>query len=1536
MKFDIEKLISGINPAWTNLEKALYIYVELEKTTKDMNSKEVAETYKQAMDMLDIPCKVINGLEKNAWNEIMIDGQFYPLDLSWDIDYFNSKDSNGKIGVCNFLVNKNFYEYPGHSSEMEKPKYEEKKPITTEQIEKALNIITGNYEDVEVLDEPAPELKSKELKGILESYKEEEQKLQKTEQSPEVKIALSDANTEDLKSDIKTIGRYYPQMLRNVVIENKTSAHIDMQDVVDEIYKAKTSLARTKESQIPMSITISSDNVEDFDLDFSAAPAISVNESMPLNEVAARQAIVLKNTSGNTIKLPEISDKISKNITSVAFDGFDLQELDLTKTNVESIKISSELTKNLGAVQGINGVEEVTISRVPDDEFDDYIKNIYPTSRNLHDLQIDHQHLHNRKIFDELAVNPDLARLIISSSELNKLDGLDKFNGRLGQLGLFANDLEVSDLPTLNAFRENNPYLEIYTNANKKIRDEINKYISQISDESCEYIYNRIVKSGDHDISHKKIEAIDRLMWNMGDIPYYVKDAKILRDKLNITRNPMMLENESEINSINFDEDYLKDGTLLLSKSQLDALLNSGKVIPQNIMVKIDNVSELSSDEIKDYNQKFSDKGMHLTGVQFFDEKIDNTHTQIDRYSLSEYVYIRDTLDLVVDGISSVEPDINKFATVYTRLADSIAYNHAAVKHKDRASDLYYAEKRNSSRNLLDGLIDGECVCAGYADILRNALALVDIDCRLVSGLADKSRPNSGHAWNQVAIVDSNGHKKWYNTDLTWDRQKDDIMGQRKNFDHMLRGKNYRSFRNRKIETKDVENVELTDFDRDELRKALVQAKQRSFDFSKNREAIDIPADPTISIDVDEDKIKDEFKRRTDDMFAKYYGNKDYQAEYKVRAERYRANEVEATDGGYSYKTIADYAEKEEDERFLILGEYKERLERMSRYQAGDTTVYTGTQAQIDAAYKEDRQYVETRNNTFNQHANTQKDLATLGKYGEKMPYIPKQKGVVRNIGRAAANTGIFVRNVFTPVYRGIGKFVAKPIHRLVTGGKDASPYRNNPFHRMVARRDYFLEAAQERDMLETQDKMLNSSDPSTVKPVNHPIRNSLESRFKAIFSVKKGNEAVLRAGAADIKANIRNQESQKAFIDALESQAQNYRDQINKLTQELTMHPHAKNKKDVVKAINDKISKMNTIEAKLSNMTMVADIQTDAISSEQHAIASKEVNTLRTTVIKGVAKGFALKCFGPKIKDWILEKNTKVETQNIENVIENPNIPGKQIKEKDVWVPTTYKNKVTPVYEDALDTSVSMKDMMSLNKGKEVTGFYSVYGGENLPDVYKITGDEKITAVFKAINDKGTGLSDTVGLKAPTLTDGTFANSMMDSAGFLKQDTTITQLLEGVNTGAINPEALDGIYVAVGDKYWTKLSDLTGDLVKHVKVDEITQKVVDVAGHYEKVQEVVENATQSQDAINKVVNGVTTIKKTVVNPTAIKGVEIGSKVAKGAVAMDSIIDVVENVRKTTTDVESNKKKPRRYEYEDDDIKNLPTSNKEYKDREDR
>lgn len=1507
----LDEMLKGINSNWSNLEKALYIYINLEAILEKVDSKNVAAIYDAIMKKIDIPSKVINGVNDNAWNEIEIDGQYYPLDLAWDCDYFHSKESEGKIGICRFLVDKAFYENPKHfTKEIDIKQIGKVRALDPEIVQKALNNIQNKKLVREIEPKPTITIKSKELNEVFEKNLITEETVGKIE---ETKISLTDGNLEDLKNDINQIARYYPALLHKVEISNSTKSKENIQTVVDELYKAKASYSKSPEAKSPISITISSDRAEDFDLDFSNAPKAGTTTNAT-NGKKEYQSIILRNTGTSTIDFPNIMNKMSSNIEGLTIEGFYVKNNDLANTSLKKIAFKSKYTTFDNGITGLGGVGEVEVSDLTDAEFNKFMAYTYPANPNIFDLSIERQNLRGRHILDELAINPDLTSLDINSSHLDNLHGINKLYGRLAYLGLSYNDLSIGDVDILNEFKKRTPSAFVSCNSNSNIESEIRRNALNISKESVDFIRKQLDLSGDAYSflggSHYRSklndswQVINQLYRFQGDnIPYYIKDAKIIRDKLKLLNQPMMLEKDSEIHTVDFTKSYLKNGKILLTLPQMELLINSGRAIPQDVIIKIESIKELDAAKVRDIKQRANSNGVNVTGVQIFDKNHDNNYTMITPYSLSEYVYIRETLDMVANGIDPSESDLDKFTTVYLRLANSIIYDVPATEYNSRRDCLYNWKVTNTCRNLINGLKDGKCVCAGYADILRNALDLVGIEARKNGGRVHYSDPKSGHAWNQVKI-----DGKWYYTDLTWDRQKDDTLGDRKNFDWMLKGKNEFLSSHQLTRNPNIENVEDHEYDRVKLNEAINRAKRRSFDFTKGRDRIYIPSDPKVTLQIDDDKIRDEFKRRTDDMYAKYYGDKEYQKEYEERSARYRTNEMEVTDGTIIYRTVGDYTEKEDDEKFLLLDKYKECLERMTKYEAGDTSVYTGTQAQIEAKYHEDQEYVQTRNHTFNQHEFTQRDLRTLGKFGERVPYIPQQQGALKNIGRAIGNTGIFFRNtIYAPLHRVAGRFIAQPFHRLVTRGKDASPYKNNVYHRLVARRNYFLDEARKKDQEETQNRMRSATDPSTVKPVNHAIRNYFSSRFNAVFNAKKGNEAVLRAGAADIKENIKEQERQRVLVKTMEAQVLDYRKQINDLNTMLSFRPYAANRLDVLDAINDKTTKMNVLEQQIRDMSIDATSQTDAISSDQHAIASKEVNTLRTTVIKGVVKGLSIRYVGPKIENWLLERGKTVQTYQI---------PGQKVEESKVWVPTTYKEKTTPIYETVLDTNKSMKDVMAANKGKDITGFYSVYGGENRPDIYQLTGDEKITAVFQSVGKGGTGLSDKMGLQAPVLTDKSFANSLLDSSGLLKQDTTIDQLLKGLQAGNLDQASLDNIYVSVGDRYWTKLSDLTGDLVKDVKVGEITQKVIDEAGHY--------------DTIKNVIDTTKTATKTVMNPTIQTGVKIGKKTAKGVVAVDTLMDLVENVRPTTTDVNSNKKKPREYEYNDNDINNIPTSKKDY------
>ena len=131
----------------------------------------------------------------------------------------------------------------------------------------------------------------------------------------------------------------------------------------------------------------------------------------------------------------------------------------------------------------------------------------------------------------------------------------------------------------------------------------------------------------------------------------------------------------------------------------------------------------------------------------------------------------------------------------------------------------------------------------------------------------------------------------------------------------------------------------------------------------------------------------------------------------------------------------------------------------------------------------------------------------------------------------------------------------------------------------------------------------------------------------------------------------------------------------------------------------------------------ITATRQTDAVDMDTHDIANKENVTRTVTGVKMLARFGIRKFIGPKLKEWLIER-TKVP-QEVETVTQVP-------QERQEWVPATYKEVRTPVYETVSDNGATMSEVMASNAGKEVEGFYSVYGGERRPKIYELTGNEK------------------------------------------------------------------------------------------------------------------------------------------------------------------------------------------------------------------
>ena len=239
-------------------------------------------------------------------------------------------------------------------------------------------------------------LRSKELSGVFEKDEVSSEVIEKAEK---IKISVKDEEYETLKSDLAEIGKYYPELLRNVEIENATDVKHNMQEVVDEIYSVKATSKDKVENEQVTNITISSSFVEDFDLDFSNAPEIVQNTDNPVDGII-RQKVTLRNLGNRAVTIPSLKGKISHNIKELEVKGFDLKNLDITGTEIQRVSISSENSENIADIYGIMDVPDIALEAVSTAEFNMFMSRIFSISSNIHDLTLKSQKFRDRKILE--------------------------------------------------------------------------------------------------------------------------------------------------------------------------------------------------------------------------------------------------------------------------------------------------------------------------------------------------------------------------------------------------------------------------------------------------------------------------------------------------------------------------------------------------------------------------------------------------------------------------------------------------------------------------------------------------------------------------------------------------------------------------------------------------------------------------------------------------------------------------------------------------------------------------------------------------------------------------------------------------------------------------------------------------------------------------------------------------------------------------------------------------------------------------------
>ena len=195
----------------------------------------------------------------------------------------------------------------------------------------------------------------------------------------------------------------------------------------------------------------------------------------------------------------------------------------------------------------------------------------------------------------------------------------------------------------------------------------------------------------------------------------------------------------------------------------------------------IKTLSEISIEELKNGNIDYVElEGDYCSG-----------------YSRRQMLEIKEKMDELLEGIpysdGTVESDQAVFKAIYKKVA-AIKYDyHAVSKLGEKDENL-----QKHCRTLYNGLVQGKCVCRGYAEILHRALQERGIESQIVSGglrteeeekkikeysinpqkkilklvkdtkvykhYANKyyKKHVRSHAWNQVKIGDA-----WFNCDAT-------------------------------------------------------------------------------------------------------------------------------------------------------------------------------------------------------------------------------------------------------------------------------------------------------------------------------------------------------------------------------------------------------------------------------------------------------------------------------------------------------------------------------------------------------------------------------------------------------------------------------------------------------------------------------------------------------------------------------------------------------------------------------------------------
>lgn len=162
---------------------------------------------------------------------------------------------------------------------------------------------------------------------------------------------------------------------------------------------------------------------------------------------------------------------------------------------------------------------------------------------------------------------------------------------------------------------------------------------------------------------------------------------------------------------------------------------------------------------------------------------IDNSKTYITSIGIGDKVNCREVSFVYFEELKGqdVKDQIDQAAQeILDQIpADASDWDKAKVIHDELVKRVHYEEGKYD-QNMYGALIEGKCVCSGYANAYAYLLEQVGISNRIVSGYTDlvnaelaqddvMSAAAQSHAWNLVTLVDEEGNSHDSFIDVTWD-----------------------------------------------------------------------------------------------------------------------------------------------------------------------------------------------------------------------------------------------------------------------------------------------------------------------------------------------------------------------------------------------------------------------------------------------------------------------------------------------------------------------------------------------------------------------------------------------------------------------------------------------------------------------------------------------------------------------------------------------------------------------------------------------